>query len=500
MSSEGRESAAPAAARVSYGRRLEALAERDPDEILLVLEDRQVTRRELDRRANRMARAFSKRGVGEGDTVTICAPNDLPFFVSCLAAWKLGAVPNPVPASLPPAERRAIIEEARPSLLFGVAEEIARIPSLPLDFEPSAELDAGPLPDRISPHERALASGGSTGRPKLIVAARSACYDPASPAPYFVAERAALVTGPTYHAMPFSAAWYSLLGGQRAIVMRRFDPERCLALIERHRIDRVYVVPTMMHRIWRLPEDVRRRYDLSSLRALLTGGAPCPQWLMRAWIEWLGPERIFEGYAPSERIGRTFITGSEWLAHPGSVGLPQDGCRIRILDDEGEERPPGEVGGIYMRPAQGIGSTFHYRGADRQLSRDGWETVGDVGYLDEDGYLYICDRRVDMILSGGRNVFAAEVEAAIELHPAVESSAVIGLPDEDLGQRLHAIVYAPEGVSEASLVAHMTQQLVGYKRPRSYEFVDASLRDDSGKMRRSALRAARGKEKKSWEM
>jgi len=352
-------------------------------------------------------------------------------------------------------------------------------------------MDDAPLPDRTSPHERAVASGGSTGRPKLIVAGTPAHYDPERSAPFFRAERAALVTGPTYHGMPFSAAWQALLGGQKAVVMRRFDPASCLALIEKYRIDRVYLVPTMMSRIWRLPEEERGRYDLTSIRAVLTGGAPCPQWLMRAWIEWLGPERMFEGYGPSERIGRTFISGVEWLAHPGSVGLPQDGCRIRILDDEGEELPPGEVGDVYMMPAHGTGSTFHYRGADRRTSRDGWETVGDVGYLDEEGYLYLCDRRVDMILSGGRNIFAAEVEAAIDSHPAVESSAVIGLPDDDLGQRVHAIVYSPEGVSEQALISHMEQQLVGYKRPRTYEFVDRRLRDDSGKVRRSALRAER---------
>ena len=478
-------------ARVSYSRRLEDLERRNPEEIHLVLEDRVVARRELNQRANRMARVFAEHGVMNGDTVTICAPNELSYFVACLAVWKLGAIPNLLSASLPAAERLAIIEEAKPVLLFGVAEKVDGLPCLPLDFEPSQEVSAEPLPDRISPNERALASGGSTGRPKLIVSANPASYDPASPAPFFVAERAVLVTGPTYHALPFCAAWYSLLGGQRTVVMRRFDPERCLQLIEEHGIDRVYFVPTMMQRIWRLPEEVRLRYDLSSLRAVLTGGAPCPAWLMRAWIEWLGPNRIFEGYAPSERIGRTFISGAEWLEHPGSVGLPQDGCQIRILDARGDDLPAGGVGDIYMRPAAGSGSTFHYRGADRQTTRDGWETVGDVGYLDHEGYLYICDRRVDLIIAGGRNIFAAEVEAAIDGHPAVESSAAIGLPDEDLGQRVHAIVHAPGGVSEEALASYLEQQLIHYKRPKSYEFVDRPLRDDSGKMRRFALRAER---------
>jgi bile acid-coenzyme A ligase len=220
-------------------------------------------------------------------------------------------------------------------------------------------------------------------------------------------------------------------------------------------------------------------------------GAPSPPWLKRGWIEWLGPERIYEAYGGTERIAGTMISGSEWLAHPGSVGKPTLGRKIRILDADRKDCPPGAVGEVFMMPAGGRGSTYRYLGAEAAATADGWESLGDMGYLDEDGYLYLVERKTDMIVTGGANVYPAEVEGAIDFHPKVRSSAVVGLPDEDLGLRLHAIVDAPEGVTEEELRAHLAERLVRYKIPRSFEFVSEPLRDDAGKVRRSALRDAR---------
>jgi bile acid-coenzyme A ligase len=228
----------------------------------------------------------------------------------------------------------------------------------------------------------------------------------------------------------------------------------------------------------------------------MTGGAPCPGWLMQAFIDWLGPDVMHEAFGPSERIGGTFITGREWLAHPGSVGRPSGGARLKIVDLEtGRELPPGQMGEIYMLPAGGRGSTYRYVGAEARADRDGFESVGDMGYLDEDGYLFLGDRRSDMILCGGRNVYPAEVEAAVEAHPAVRSSAVIGLPDDDLGQRIHALVETDNSLDARSLgdalQAHLRDHLVAWKIPRSFEWVDHPLRDEAGKVRRTALRQAR---------
>jgi len=477
---------------LSWGRRLTQLAAEAPAADAVVCEGASIDRAGLEARANRLARVYRERGVGEGDLVCLPLPNGIELVSACFAVWKLGAVPCPLSDRLPRRERDALLERASPALVAGLdAEPSASWPSLPAGFEPSPGVSAAPLPEIVPPHERALASGGSTGLPKLIVAAAPARYDAATASPLFRARRAALVPGPLYHAAPFSAAFQGLLAGCKVVLMRRFDASRFLALVEEHRVDRVILVPTMMLRIWRLPEAERRARDVSSLEFVMSGGAPLPRWLMQVWIDWLGPDVMHEAFGPSERIGGTFITGREWLAHPGSVGRPVAGARIRILDPEGRELPPGEMGEIYMMPATGPGSTYRYVGADARTTPDGWESVGDMGYLDEEGYLYLGDRRSDMILSGGRNVYPAEVEAALESHPGVRSSAVVGLPDEDLGERIHAIVEADADLDEAALRSHLRQWLVHYKLPRSIEIVSAPLRDDAGKLRRSALRAAR---------
>ncbi len=484
-------------ALISYGRAWARLAEADPEHPALVCGEETITRGELERRANRLARAYGERGVGPGDFVTLGLPNGIEFFAACLATWKLGAVPNPVSSRLPRAERQGILERANPALVVGVdPDEAPGRTTLPAGFAPEASLSDAPLPDAQPPHERAMASGGSTGAPKLIVALNPARYDPEAPSALFRAVRAVLVPGPLYHAVPFSAAWQGLFGGALAVVMPRFDAAACLALIERHRVDRVHFVPTMMLRIWRLPEPERKARDLSSLTFVMTGGAPCPRWLMHAWIDWLGPDVMHEAFGPSERIGGTFITGREWLAHPGSVGKASVGSEIRILDPETEEPvPAGTMGEIYMRPAGGRGTTYRYVGAEARATAEGFESVGDMGTLDDDGYLYLGDRRSDMILSGGRNVYPAEVEAAVEAHGAVLSCAVIGLPDDDLGQRIHAVVEGDDSLDAESLDetlrAHLAEHLVHYKIPSSFELVDQPLRDEAGKVRRSALREAR---------
>jgi bile acid-coenzyme A ligase len=478
---------------IPYGSVLSQLAARDPGAVCLVHAGRELARGELERAANRTARAFAALGVAQGDLVTLALPNGIPLVTACFAAWKLGAVPSPLSARLPPAERRAIVERARPALVVGVpAGELAGRASLPADWQPDAALPDAPLPERTPPHERALASGGSSGAPKLIVAASPALYDPEQPSPIFHAKRAALVPGPMYHAVPFSACFQALLGGARAVLMTRFDASECLALIERERVDRVCFVPTMLLRIWRLPEAERRARDLSSLEFVLSGGAPLPPWLMRAWIDWLGPDVMHEAFGPSERIGGTFINGREWLAHPGSVGRPSAGSRLRILDPQtGAECPPGVLGEIYLLPAGGPGSTYRYLGAEPRRTADGFESVGDMGWLDAEGWLYLGDRRSDMILVGGRNLYPAEVEAALEEHPAVRSACALGLPDEDLGSRVHALVDLTGEVSDAELRAHLAERLAAWKIPRSFERVAGPLRDDAGKLRRSALRAER---------
>jgi bile acid-coenzyme A ligase len=250
----------------------------------------------------------------------------------------------------------------------------------------------------------------------------------------------------------------------------------------------------MMLRIWRLPEEERLARDVSSLDGILHLGAPCPPWLKHAWIDWLGPERVWELYAGTEAQGVTIISGQEWLDHPGSVGQVREGS-MKICDADGNELPAGEVGELWMRIDTDRPSSYRYIGAEAR-SRDGWESLGDLGSIDADGYLHLSDRMADMILSGGSNVYPAEVEAALDEHPAVSSCAVIGLPDEDMGNLVHAIVHlgVADGAAEptdAELREFLAERLVGYKIPRTFERVDQPVRDDAGKVRRSALRSDR---------
>jgi bile acid-coenzyme A ligase len=281
----------------------------------------------------------------------------------------------------------------------------------------------------------------------------------------------------------------ALIGGASVVGMERFDAETTLKLIEDHRVAYVCLVPTMMHRIWRLGEAARAACDLSSLREVWHMAAPMPPWLKEAWIEWLGPERIFELYGGTEGQGHTTISGAEWLRHRGSVGKPVEG-RLRILDEDGKALCAGEVGEIYFSPAKG--ASYHYLGAEPRSTADGWESLGDFGWLDTDGYLYIADRRTDMILSGGANIYPAEVEGALMEHPEVAEAVVIGLPDEDLGASVHAIIrLASGGVGETALAAFLAERLARSKIPRSFEFTQAFLRDDAGKVRRSRLRQER---------
>ncbi|MDH5672590.1 MAG: AMP-binding protein [Myxococcales bacterium] len=476
---------------MSIGEAIAWLAQQAPERTAITDPRRSVTRQELHLRTNRLARAYRELGVGQDDFVTVALPNGIGFYEACIATWKLGATPQPISAKLPAVERHAIIELARPKLVVG-SEDVGEAPTraLAADFEPDPALDDSDMPYPAANSWKAPTSGGSTGRPKIIVAKQKGVTDPERTAMALTQ----LVPGPLYHNAPFMFSMQSLFAGGELIVMRRFDAEEALQLIEKHRVEYVLLVPTMMHRIWRLGQSVRERYDVSSIKRILHLGAPCPPWLKEVWIEWLGPEKINELYAGTEAQVATVISGSEWLEHRGSVGKVRGGGQIKIFDADGKELPPGEVGEVFMLPAKGQGSTYSYIGAQAK-SRDGWESLGDMGYLDQDGYLYLADRQTDMILSGGANVYPAEVEAAIDAHPTVRSSAAIGLPDDDLGQRVHAIVDiadSPEGaVDDASLAAFLGDRLARYKIPRSFEFVREPVRDDAGKVRRSALRKAR---------
>ena len=329
--------------------------------------------------------------------------------------------------------------------------------------------------------------GGSTGRPKLIEAGGDSRF-PACSVGYGMGAAEGdtqLIAVPLSHNTGMSTAAIGLVMGHHLVLMPRFDAAEFLRLIAQHRVDFIVAVPTIMQRLLPVYRANPEAYDLSSIRRLWHVGAACPPAVKEAWIDLLGPEAVWELYGGTELQALTFVSGTQWLEHRGSVGVVVAG-EMKVLDDDGNECPPGVVGEIYMRPSPGSAPTYRYVGATAK-SRDGWDSLGDLGYFDADGFLYLNDRRVDMFTVGGRNVYPAEIESALSAHPNVLSCLVVGLPDEDLGQVPHAIVQA-DGLDEAAVIAFLKDRIAAYKVPRTVDFSDTPLRDDAGKARRSAVR------------
>jgi bile acid-coenzyme A ligase len=481
----------------TFGGQLARLAELDPGRPALTFEGATLTRTELLESARRLAGHLAQRGIGQGSMVTISLPNSTELVQTLLAVWWLGAVPQVTSHKLPSVERAAIIELADPVLLIGVPlEERGARPGLTQE-----EIRAGCATDAPDPGEpvasptwKVLTSGGSTGRPKLIVPSQESGDISAQIAfadlLHLPWNGTVLVTGPLSHNAPFVITAQSILRGNHVVIMPKFEASRTLELVESHRADWLYLVPTMMLRIWRLPTSERTARDLSSLRTVFHMAAPCPIWLKEAWIDWFGAPAVLELYGGSEGQAMTIITGPEWLAHKGSVGRPVIG-EIHARDEYGKPLAAGEIGELWMRRGAGQPSPYSYIGAIPKAAEEGWESLGDIGYLNSEGFVYLTDRLADMILVGGSNVYPAEVEAALDAHPAVRSCAVIGLPHEELGNVPHAIVELANEVGDEELLAHLRIHLAPYKMPRSIERVTEPVRDDAGKVRRSALRAAR---------
>jgi len=471
-------------------------AERKPPHTIAVSHGAdELTWEQLERNANRRARAFMYRGVKPGDFVAIGLPNSNAFYETTFAVWKCGATPTSLSWRLPRGEAAAVLEILRPALVVGGEADWNAPNRLPADFSLETFSDA-PMANPVARYWKAMTSGGSTGRPKVILDHNPAVTDTAAEQLLGITQGVSLLNpGPLYHNAPFILSHAGLFAGGRVTGMAKFDAEETLRLIEKHRVRWVNFVPTMMHRIWALPEKVRNSYDVSSLNIVFHMAAPMPPWLKEKWIEWLGPERIWELYGGTERQGACVISGVEWMAHKGSVGKIGDTAKLRIIGEDGNDVAPGETGEIYFLPNDGAGSTYHYLGAEPKRRPDGWESLGDIGRLDAEGYLYLGDRLADMILRGGANIYPAEVEAAVSEHPDVRSCVVVGLPDVELGQRIHAIVELNDGAAAQAVAdgmgAFLAERLSRYKHPESFEMVGASPRDDSGKVRRTLLRDER---------
>jgi bile acid-coenzyme A ligase len=489
--------------QVSYGRRLTMLAAEHADDdvaVVFAAEDggeQPITWKELEARANQVAHFLADRGVGQDDVVVVALRNSPEHLFTGFGAWKIGASVLPLRWDLPEWERDrllAVAREANGKVVVAGWENAAPGTVTPDDIDATANLSSDPPePDAIPPYTRLIATSGATGSPKIVVTPSPgvmAVDDELTQVMLATPGAPYLTTSPLYHVNGFAYAYNPLLQNNPIVLMERFDAARAVDLIERYDIAYTCMVPTMLMRVARL-EDVQSR-DFSSIQRIVYGGASIPEWVVRAWFELVPPERFAFSYGGSEGHGLVMTTGDQWLEHPGTVGKPLLG-EAKILDEDGNELPAGATGNVYLEPEE---PTFEYRGdpdLTRSVHRGKAFTLGDVGFLDEDGYLFLRDRAKDMIISGGVNIYPAEIEAVLTAHPAVGDVAVIGVPDPEWGESVRAVVEPAAGVVPTDqlaeeLVAYCRLRLARYKCPRVVEFRDALPRTDTGKLFKRRLR------------
>ncbi len=494
-----------------------AVATPDKPAVILYPTGTVVTFGEMEARANQLAHYFREHGLVEGDAVAILIENNEHMHTVMWAARRSGLYYVPINTHLTAAEAAYIVDnsaakaivgsEALRPVLEGLAEHLPN--GLPAVLLTTGDLDGwAKYPDAVADlpttpiadewdGDLLQYSSGTTGRPKGIK--RDLPHLPPSETPGLMAalvsfwmnpEAVYLSPAPLYHTAPSVWSMQAQAGGITTVVLEKFDAEGALDAIQKYGVTHGQFVPVMFTRMLKLPEQVRTSYDVSSLQRVMHAAAPCPVEIKKQMIDWWGPI-VDEYYASSEAIGATLISADEWLAHPGSVGKAMTGV-VHILDEDGNEVPAGQHGEIFFEG----GADFEYLNdsAKTASSRDshGWKTVGDIGYLDEDGYLYLTDRRHHMIISGGVNIYPQEAENMLVIHPKVMDAAVFGIPDEEMGQTVKGVVQTvdpadatPEFAEE--LLAWLRDQLSHYKCPRSISFEAQLPRTDTGKLYKQEL-------------
>ncbi|MDZ4382068.1 MAG: acyl-CoA synthetase [Parvibaculum sp.] len=488
----------------------------------------------LQERAARAASGFRSIGIGPGDVVAVYLRNDFPFMEASTAAGLVGAYSTPVNWHNSPDEARYIFENSgakaiviHADLLRGVENSIPKNVPVFVVETPSeiisayglsaadAKLPAGARnwdtwlaqfpPIEAGPAEAPgsmIYTSGTTGHPKGVrrapptpeqavawagIIGKVMGFNVAYGDPQ---DMVTVVTGPMYHSAPNAYGLYAFRVGANIILQPRFDAEELLQMIERHKVTHLHMVPTMFVRLLKLPEDVKKKYDLSSLRFVVHAAAPCPVHVKQAMIEWWGPV-INEYYGGTETGAVVFCNSEEYLAHPGTVGKAVENAKVLVLDDNGNELARGATGEIVCRTATIPDFTYHGDDEKRRKSeKAGLIALGDVGYLDEDGFLYLCDRAKDMVISGGVNIYPAEIEAELHKMPGVGDCAVFGIPDDEFGESLCAVVQPQPGatLTETDVRSFLRERVAGYKVPKKVEFRSDLPREDSGKIFKRKLR------------
>ncbi len=483
---------------------------------------------EVADRADRLAGGLQKLGVRQGDSVCILMRNDIAFIEAAYAAMRLGAYAVPVNWHFKPEEISYVLKDSGTPVLIGHADMLHQLRNAipagvtvlsvptPPEILKNYKIDPGHLatPDFAVDLESWLAqqrpydgpalpqpanmiyTSGTTGHPKGVrrnapTPQQSASSERMRGMIYGLKPGArALLPGPLYHSAPNSFGLRAGRLGGALVLMPRFDPEEFLRLVEGERIDTIFMVPTMFIRLMKLPEEVRKKYDMSSLRHIIHAAAPCPADVKRAMIEWWGPV-IYEFYGSTESGAVTFANSEDALKKPGTVGKISPGAELRFIGDDGKALPQGQIGEIYSRIADNPDFTYHNKPEKRaEIELEGFITSGDVGYIDEDGYVFICDRKRDMVISGGVNIYPAEIEAALHAVPGVHDCAVFGIPDDEFGEALMAVVEPQPGVTLdiADIRAQLKTSLADYKVPKHVEIHGQLPREDSGKIFKRRLR------------
>ena len=485
---------------------------------LVVLDTHEVERDALLLRARRAASGLAALGVAEGDTVALLLRNDFAFVEASQAAAMLGVYLVPLNWHGQSAEVRYVLEDCHPKVLIAHSDLLANVRealpagltliSVPAPSGAGKERIGSALEwntwlaqhapwDRPPPATRStmIYTSGTTGRPKGVRRQPASAEQMAAMAAMFRHVYGtgpgirSLVAGPLYHSSPNAFMRQALAQGEVFVMQSRFDPEATLAAMARYRITHAVMVPTMFVRMLKLPEEIKRRYDVSSLQWVTHTAAPCPVEVKQALIDWWGPV-VVETYGSTEMGTATVCTSPDWLAHPGSVGRLTPGTRVAFYDEAGRAVPEGEVGEIFARVPCYADFTYHNHDAKRrEIERDGLISCGDVGYM-KDGFLYLCDRRADMVISGGVNIYPAEIESALVQAEQVRDCAVFGIPDDDLGEALMAAIeLAPGAVMTVDdVAAFLAPRLAKYKIPKRVSFHAALPREDSGKIFKRRLR------------
>ena len=471
---------------------------------------------EVQLRAARICTGLKAMGIAAGDTVAIVLANSVEFLEVTAGIALAGANPVPVNWHGKGDEVGYLLSNSGSKAAFVHSDFIAAVQQSGCSLPVIVALGKAALPDGYPEYESWLGgyepdtapvasttglgmiyTSGTTGKPKGIV------RDPVSPEVLMqmvmtTMKRmgvgpgiATIIPAPMYHTAPNTMGVLAMKLGMDITLLSRFDAEEFLAAVERHRVEQVQMVPTMFTRLLRLPQEVRDRYDVSSLKSVVHAAAPCPAHIKRQMIDWLGPI-VTEYYGGSETGPVVWCTSEEWLAHPGTVGAPADGGQVRIVTADEEEAPVGEVGVVYLKPAD-YWPGFTYHGDDkkrREMELDGFVTVGDMGRLDSDGYLYLTDRANDMVISGGVNIYPAEIESVLYQLPAVRDCAVFGIPDEEYGESLAAHIEVGENftLTEDEVRAFVRSKLAGFKTPKVVVFDNDLPREDSGKLFKRRIR------------